>query len=89
VLRKKDNSMHTYYEILHNLKILQKMKTLKLNVETFEKMTVIPNIQTMQGIIKANVTPFDDLIKKPIEELRLMQDQLIPLYNDAVRNKTN
>jgi hypothetical protein len=81
--------MHTYYEILHNLKILQKMKTLKLNVETFEKMTVIPNIQTMQGIIKANVTPFDDLIKKPIEELRLMQDQLIPLYNDAVKNKTN
>lgn len=50
-----------------------------------EKMTVIINIQAMRKVAGLEETPFEVLEQQSIEYLREMQDDLIPLYNKAVK----
>jgi len=50
-------------------------------------MGSIINIQTMQGKAEIEQTPLKDLMKMTGSELHTMQDELIPLYNKAVKEK--
>lgn len=64
------------------------MKTLK---NTPELMTVICNIQSMRQIINSSYSisqafkDFKNLEKLNDQELHKLQDELIPLYNKAIK----
>ena len=48
-------------------------------------MTVIINIQNLSGVINpVTAYTFKELENKSIDELRAIQDELIPLYNEAI-----
>lgn len=57
---------------------------------TEEAMTVIINIQCMNTKINENYNTIEDFYNlqwKNIDDLRQMQDNLIPLYNESIKNK--
>jgi len=49
------------------------------------KMSVIVNIQQLQKKIGDTALSFEELETKSEDELRKLQDDLIPAYNDSVR----
>ena len=55
--------------------------------EQSAKMTVISSIRQMQDKAGIPLSTFEELNVYSLEHLRGVQDTLIPLYNDAVKEK--
>jgi len=51
------------------------------------KSTVCTNIRGMQGVIGVEISTITDLVNKSLDELRKMQDELIPQYNNVLQEK--
>ena len=67
---------------------MQKNKTSRKNwEEEAEAITLIGNIQAMQTSLYGQCFDFDKFNGNTLEELRIIQDKLIPEYNNALRNK--
>lgn len=49
-----------------------------------EAMTIICNIQNMQRIAYGNCFEYNDFDGNSIEELRKLQDEMIPIYNNSI-----
>ena len=55
--------------------------------EEVEAITVIGNIQAMQTSLYGQCFDFDKFNGNTLDELRNLQDKLIPEYNNALRDK--
>ena len=55
--------------------------------EEAEAITVIGNIQAMQTSLYGQCFDFDKFNGNTLDELRNLQDKLIPEYNNALRDK--
>jgi len=55
--------------------------------EEVEAMTIICNIQAMQSRLYGDNFSYDSFNGNSLEELRKLQDTLIPEYNAAVKAK--
>ncbi len=55
--------------------------------EEAEAITVIGNIQAMQTSLYGQCFDFDKFNGNTLDELRNLQDKLMPEYNNALRDK--
>jgi len=53
--------------------------------ESIEKQSLIININMMQEKSGQIQEPFEKLYSKSLDELREMQESLIPVYNESVK----
>jgi len=60
-------------------------KSIRSFNEEIEAMTIICNIQAMQNKIYGESFQYDQFNGNTLDELRNLQDSLIPLYNNSLK----
>ena len=70
-----------------NLTVKQIYRSKNVNLLS-EASTLMFNVQTM-GKISGLIYTYETIEGKTLEELRDIQNELIPLYNEALKQKNN
>lgn len=63
------------------------MKNIRVTAITIESMSIIGNIRAMQDIVYGKSDKYALLARYKLEALRELQEELIPKYNNAIKNK--